>query len=140
MSYVDTSVLVAYYCRERLSKAAQKALDGIVEPTISSLVEVEFHSAIAMKVRTGDLDGHTAHQIVSRFRFHVADGLYRQVAIGPRQYALARDWLGRFATPLRTLDALHLAAAFSGGLPFLTADKGLAQSAEFLGVKYRLIR
>jgi len=140
MSYVDTSVLVAYYCRERLSEAAQKALGGIAEPTISSLVEVEFHSAIAMKVRTRDLDISAASQIISQFRLHAADGLYRLVTIGPRQYALAQDWISRFTTPLRTQDALHLAVAFSNALPLITADKGLAQSAESLGVKCRLIR
>jgi len=134
MSYIDTSVLVAYYCPERLSGTVQKTLAGVAEPTISPLVEVEFHSALSIKVRTGDLDRDSAGRIASQFRLHVSDGLYRLVPVGSREYALARDWLGRFTTSLRTLDALHLAVAFAKGLPLLTADRHLAQSAESLGV------
>ena len=55
MVYVDTSVLAAYYCTEPLSAAAQTAIREAHEPVISLLVEVEFASAVALKVRTGEL-------------------------------------------------------------------------------------
>jgi len=57
-----------------------------------------------------------------------------------KEYVLAADWIGRFATPLRTVDALHLASAFSNGLRLLTADRGLARSAKHFGVECELIR
>jgi uncharacterized protein len=139
MAYIDTSVLVAYYCPEPLSEAAQKAVSGRGGPTISSLVEVEFCSALAMKVRTGDLDAATAGQIISLFRQHVDDAQYAFVPIGSREYGLARDWIGRFSIALRAADALHLAAAFNSNLTLATADKELARAATHFRVKHKLL-
>lgn len=101
MAYLDTSVLAAYYCPERLSDAVGRVLRDISTPTISPLVEIEMYSAGA---------------IISRFQVDMAGGLYGIVDIGPREFHLARNWLSRFSSPLRTLDALHLAAAFSNDL------------------------
>ncbi len=139
MAYIDTSVLVAYYCPEPLSKAAQRFVSNLDEPTISPLVELELYSAVATKVRTGELEQAAANRIVSLFDSHVTDQLYRKLAIEAREFLLAREWIGRFTTPLRTLDALHLARAFTSGLPLLTADRALAGSASVLGVEHKLI-
>ena len=54
MIYLDTSVLVAYYCPEPLSRAAERAARAEVAPSISDLCEVEFASALARKVRARD--------------------------------------------------------------------------------------
>ncbi len=140
MAYLDTSVLVAYYCPEPLSGAAQRAIARLEGPSISPLVEVEFCSAVSLKVRTGELDRATAAQIVALCERHVTDGFYGLVPIAAGEYAQARAWLGQFATALRALDALHLAAAFNHDLPLLTADKMLAQAAGALGVGCTLIR
>jgi uncharacterized protein len=55
-------------------------------------------------------------------------------------YTLARNWIAQFETPLRTLDALHLAIAFTHQIPLVTADEGLGVSAEALGVEVRILR
>ena len=47
MYYIDTSVLVAYYCPEALSEQVQDFLSEQVKPAISTLTEVELFSAIA---------------------------------------------------------------------------------------------
>ena len=137
MPYIDTSVLAAYYCPEKLSPIVAKALAGLAEPVISPLVEIELCSALSQKVRTKDLDAPSASAILAQFQVHVADGRFRFVEIGSREHQLARDWLNRFSTPHRTLDALHLAAAFAYNLELLTADKILADSAKLLGVRCR---
>ena len=139
MAYIDTSVLVAYYCPEPLSAAVQEMLRRTAGPAISPLVEVEVYSAVAAKVRTGGLDKPSAGRVLARFRDHLADGRFTILPITAREYSQARDWLGRFTTPLRTLDALHLAAAFASGLRLLTADQGLAKSARLLKVEHELI-
>ncbi len=139
MSYVDTSCLVAYYAPERLSAIVAEEFAGQELPAISPLVEVELHSAVARKVRVKELDVADATQILLMFRAHLADGYYRVVPIEAREYGLARDWIGRFTTPLRTLDALHLAAAFTNDLEVLTTDKPMARAAQHFGVKCRLI-
>ncbi len=140
MAYVDTSALVAYYCPEPLSEAAQKAIGKADAPTVSPLTEVEFCSALALKVRTGELGTEPAGQLLSQFRLHLEERRYRVVPVETKEYVLAADWISRFATPLRTVDALHLASAFSNGLRLLTADRGLARSAEHLGVECEMIR
>jgi predicted nucleic acid-binding protein len=139
MAYIDTSVLVAYYCPEPLSDAAERAIRQADRPTISALVEVEFCSALAIKMRTGDMDMESAQRILSCFRMHIADRLFTIVPIAAREYAAACQWIGAFAVPLRTVDALHLAAAFANELAVLTADKALARSAEHFGVACQLI-
>jgi predicted nucleic acid-binding protein len=139
MAYVDTCVLVAVYCPEALSAAVQAAIQADPEPTISSLTEVEFVSALAMKTRMGELDPAAATLIQTTFRRHLDDEIYRRVAIESPHYHQAAAWIGTFDTPLRTLDALHLAAAHVLGQPLLTADRALARAAAHLGVDCELI-
>jgi predicted nucleic acid-binding protein len=139
MAYLDTSVVVAYYCPEALSAAVGKAFARIPTPAISPLTEVEVRSGLALKIRTGQISAADASKILAQFSVHLSDGFYRIVEVGPREFELARDWIGLFTTPLRTLDALHLACAFANGLPILTADKSLSNSARSLGVVCKLI-
>lgn len=138
-AYVDTSLLAAYYCPEPVSARAQSEIDLLAVPTISWLVEVELCSAVALKVRTGTLDLAAANRIVSLFEVHRAGNYYQVVTLESREYALARDWIGRFTAPLRALDVLHLACAFANNLTILTTDRGLAKCASVLGVDHRLI-
>jgi hypothetical protein len=51
MSDIDTSVQAAYYCSDTLSRKVQDRLGRIDTPAISALVELELHSAVALKVR-----------------------------------------------------------------------------------------
>ena len=140
MTYIDTSVLAAYYCPEKLSSKIQKKLAGLDAAVISPLVELELASAVAMKIRERELTTTDGNRILSLLKVHLADGLYRIVPIGSREYTLASGWVSSFSTPLRTLDALHLAAAFANELTLLTADRALAKSAEHFGVSCEIIR
>ena len=139
MAYIDTSLLVAYYCPETFSRAAQHEVDKDADPTISQLTQVEFCSALGTKVRTGEMAAEAARRVLACFRMHCSDGDYRIVHIGSREYAAASEWLATLTTPLRTLDALHLAAAFANGLTLVTADKDLAKAAGHFGVKHKLV-
>ncbi len=140
MAYIDTSVLVAYYCPEKLSKAAQRVISGDDSPAISALTDVEFCSALAVKIRTRTLDRDHAHRALSLFRMHCAEHDYQILSLGAREYTAAANWIGDFATTLKTLDALHLATAFANGLQLATADKALAEAARHYGVKYKLVK
>lgn len=48
--------------------------------------------------------------------------------------------MSRLTTPLRTLDALHLAVASGNNIRLVTADAALATSAQFLGVDIFLLQ
>jgi len=137
--YLDTCVLAAYYCPEPLSVAVGKALRHVTLPATSRLVACELSSALSQKVRSGELSRSSAGAVLAQFKKHLRDGHFRSVEIGPREYDLAEEWLNSFSTPLRALDALHLAVAASHGLALLTTDKALAVAAKSLGVQSKLI-
>ncbi len=139
MAYLDTSVLAAYYCPEQLSDAVGRVLGDITTPTISPLVEIELCSALSLKVRTRELDVSSARIIISRFQADITSSLYELIDIGPREFQLARNWLSSFSSPLRTLDALHLAAAFCNDLELITADKPLMAAAKHFSVRCHLV-
>jgi uncharacterized protein len=138
--YVDTSVLGSYYCPERLSHVVGPVMAALSEAVISPIVEVEFCSLLSLKVRARTLTHSAASAALGQFRVHLADRRYTLVEIGSRECELARDWLSTFNTPLRTLDALHLAAAFANRQTILTTDKALANAAEALRVPFQLLR
>ena len=100
---------------------------------------MEFISALALKRRTGDITEVSARRILTLFRQHRTDHVYRLLPIEAREYAIVGEWLTTFRIALRALDALHLAAAFSSGLVLITADKVFAESAGHLGIKHELI-
>jgi predicted nucleic acid-binding protein len=138
--YIDTSLLVPYYCPEALSEAAEQMLRSDPRPALSDLVEVEFFSALGKKVRAGEMSAADAGRTGERFLGHVRQALYARVAVERRHYETARVWLARFALPLRALDALHLAIADGEGLRLATADDDLSRSAKRLGVAVTLVR
>ena len=138
--YIDTSVLVPYYCPEPLSQAAERTLRGDPNPAVSDLVEVEFFSALARKVRAKGMLAADARRIGEQFLGHLQATMYTRIPVQRRHYDVARGWLGRFTSPLRALDALHLAIAEAEGLRLATTDHDLSRSARSLGVIATLVR
>jgi hypothetical protein len=139
MYYLDTSIIAALYLPEPRNAEVQELLCRSEKSAISSLSEVEFYSAIARRVRINELSARNALEVLAQFKVHVDDALYGMIPVEQRDYVLARDWLATLGTPLRTLDALHLAISFSNRLVIVTADRVLAESAQHFGVKHRLI-
>ena len=140
MAYLDTSVLVAYYCPEALSEAAEKMILDDRQPAVSALTEVELVSALARKVRERELSRENANHVLTEFQSHLNQFLFKRILIERDHYSVAFNWLAQFAVPLRTLDALHVAIAAQNNLELITADQRLLQSARKLGVHTRLLR
>jgi hypothetical protein len=137
--YFDTSALVPYYTPEAKSQAVERLVyhqSGIV---ISPLVELELFSALNRKVRTGEISLPEAQKACDFFNLHKANGFYRFVTIAEQEFRIARNWLAQFSTALRTLDALHLAAAFYNELILITADQKLVLIGKKLGIEVKLI-
>jgi uncharacterized protein len=112
----------------------------VPEAVISPLVEVEFASLLSQKVRAVEMSRNDAGVVLAQFRAHISGGFFRVVEAGAAEFELSYGWLARFDTPLRTLDALHLACAFVHGQEMITSDKLLARAARQVGVKSRLVR
>lgn len=140
MIYIDTSVLVAYYCPEPLSPQAERLLRSAVRPSISDLTEVEFASAVRRKVLGGKLNNRQAAKILAQFAAHAAADLYTRLPLERHHFRLAGDLISRLSLPLRALDALHLSVASAGALELVTADKPLSESAARAGVRATLLR
>lgn len=139
MPYLDTSVLTSYYCPEARTARVQQVLPSLVDPVISPLVGVELHCVVARRVRAGALAEVEGRTIFTEFRRHLAEGRLRVIPIEVEAYRLAQDWLAQLATPLRVLDGLHLATAFTHHLPLITADRQLAAVAPHFGVQCDLL-
>jgi uncharacterized protein len=137
--YLDTSVIAPFYWQERLSEVVQALLRNETEVALSQLVEVELFSALSRRVRMGEISQAQAGAIADRFEVDIDDGFYTRLPVEALHYRLAQDWIRRFDTPLRTLDALHLAIASAQGICLITADRGLAGSAEAFGVEVELL-
>lgn len=111
---VDTSALVKYYHPE----IGSSRLIAIVDDTdnvrfTSRLGLVEIHSALARKVRTGELQLTALQQALRRFYADVRGRRFRLIRPATVHERQAIRLLVRKAPvfPLRTLDALQLAAA-----------------------------
>lgn len=135
MHYIDTSVLVAYYCPESLSDKAESFIRKKGVPYLSVLSEVEFSSALAKKIRQKEMDPAAAKRVVAQLQAHLASEFFIRLTLEDYHYRLARDWIQLFKTPLRALDSLHLALASSHNLPVVTSDKNLVKSAKAVGIK-----
>jgi predicted nucleic acid-binding protein len=139
MVYMDTSVIVAYYCPEALSEKAEAFITTHARPAISPLTELELFSAISRKIREGNMDRKDGSRIIAKFLSHLDDLFYNKIPIEQHHYRLARDWIGQFITSLRSLDAIHLSIASSEGATLVTADEVLATSRETLAVDVILL-
>jgi predicted nucleic acid-binding protein len=135
MFYIDTSVLAAYYYPEPISDSVEKFILKIKRPAISALTEVELASSLSIKVREKSISKNAANQILSKFQSHLASGFFNRLAVVNVHYQTAKSWISQFVTPLRTLDALHLAITSTNNLTLLTADQQLAGAAEHFGIK-----
>lgn len=134
MYYIDTSVLVAYYCPEPFSEKAESFLTAHPQLAISYLTELELFSAVSRKIREGGMTPEDGNRVTAKFLSHLDNYFYTILPVESHHYKLARDWIGHFSTPLRSLDSIHLAIASQETATIVTADKGLAKSAELLAV------
>ncbi len=75
-----------------------------------------------------------------KLRSDLDNGFYTLLELKPVHYKRAREWISRFETPLRTLDALDLAIAAENDLCLVTSDAGLTISAETFGIKVQILR
>lgn len=137
--YLDTSVLVSVYTPEARSRRALDRLAAADALFLSRLAEVEFCSALALKIRTRDLSRRDAEKILALFKRHVERQVYSRLHLTSAVYDLGQTLLTQFTTPLRTLDALHLACSAHVNATLLTADRALALSAKRLEIPCELL-
>lgn len=136
MIYIDTSALVPVFVREPKSEAIIGWLESSGERlAISEWSLVEFASAAAIKVRTGQVAPNLAKQ--STARVHEFAQKHCTVAVpGREEFRRAAELAGDGTLKLRAGDALHLAIAESlSAQGILCLDDAMIESAKSLGMK-----
>ncbi len=139
MIYVDTSVLAAYYCPEPLSALAQRALQQERELALSPLVELEFVSAVARKVRGREMHVTGGRRIHATFEAHLNQGIYTRPALHGPHSVMAREWLATFRIPLRTPECPPRCSRCSRGRDRYDRRYRAGRGLPKVGVKARLI-
>jgi predicted nucleic acid-binding protein len=132
--YFDTSVVLSLYLEDAFTT---QAVDFYAEhaqfATVSDWVDLEGKSALGVLVRSGQITIEKARRVLNEYEADRAEGRYRAVSLGPREFAAGRDALG-LGSVLRAGDALHLGTALQARLPLVTSDKNLHRSAVEAGV------
>ncbi|HID19972.1 MAG TPA: PIN domain-containing protein [Methanophagales archaeon] len=116
--FLDTSALVKRYHQEVGTDISDKIFgEEDKELFISDLSIIEFHSAIALKVRTREISRDAFFHLIGLFSNELDIGLYQVMRIDEAEKQEAVKLLAKygFDYALRTLDGLQLAAMESVG-------------------------
>lgn len=132
--YFDSSVLVAYYTVEERTDDAKSIVEKAELPVISDLCVAELNVVIRRKQRQGFMSEEAASAVFELFDQHVED-IYVRVGLDDGHLEATRQLSLQTETPLRTLDALHLAVATDVGGAIATFDDRLAQASRSVGVE-----
>jgi len=136
-AYLDTSVLVPLFFNETGTAAARLALAQEPSPWISHWTLAEFASAVAFKLRNGQVSDAVADRARRLFQAFTTSQL-TVVDVLREDFANAADLCRTAPAPgLRTPDALHLAVAQRLGLSLVSFDAALMQAARGHGVACR---
>ena len=135
-AYIDTSALAKWYVREARSDYEAEWIRARAPVFVCGLTIVEMRSLLARHRREGLLDPDAERRVLATFESDLRDGhLVRTPWPGDTLFDAANSLIARCAAPLRTLDALQLAAALASGCRrFATADGVQADAAVELGL------
>ena len=140
MVYVDTSIIVKLYIKEKYSRNASNWLKKNNEAIpLTSFHELEFTNAIHLKLFRTETTPQAIRQIMARIEEHEKKGIY---------YRPPLDWSAVFIHAIdlskkhsanlgsRALDIIHVASALSiHADKFLTLDDRQSQLAALAGLK-----
>jgi predicted nucleic acid-binding protein len=140
MIYTDTSVWVALLTPEAGTARVEQWFEPMSETLVSAdWTLTEFHSAIAIKTRTGQLLGDQAKEVLAFFEQLSAGGL-TLIPVSRAAYRAAAALVDDYQQGLRGADALHIAVAQELGIQrFATLDRNQAANAQRLGLTLELL-
>ena len=136
MIYLDTSLLVTALTAEPDTAPVQAWLVKFEAGALctSDWAVSEFSSALALKLRRGDLSDEERARVLSNWRVTQQANLV-VIPVPQPAYDLAARFCDRHEMGLRAGDALHLAVASLGGHSLATLDAVMAKGAVAVGVE-----
>jgi uncharacterized protein len=140
MLYIDTSVLVCALTKEQRTSSVQQwlALQAADQLQISDWVVSEFSSALALKLRTGQI-GMTQRGGALAMFTQLTVNTFQVLPVERSAFRLAARFCDLPTLGLRAADALHLAICAEHGTTLCTLDQQLGQAAPLVGVASVLI-
>jgi uncharacterized protein len=140
MLYLDTSLLVAALTNETRTTAVQQWLEeqDPEELAASDWVAAEFSSALAMKLRAGQIGPDGRADALAMFTNLCRDSL-EIVPVSRSDFRLAARLADRHQLGLRAGDALHLAICVGLGAELCTLDRRLSDAGSEVGVQTTLV-
>ena len=136
MIYVDTSVIVPLLTTEPKTDTVTAwfaSLDGT--PACADWLLTEFHSALSIKVRTGQITEIDAKRVRKEFEI-LAEGGVQLIPVSRSAFKHAAKMVQQHQHGLRSGDSLHLAVALELEASHMaTLDSTLAASAKRNGIK-----
>ena len=136
MVYVDTSVIVPLLTTEPKTGTVIAWFATLeVAPTCADWLLSEFHSALSIKIRSGQINEADAKRVRKEFEI-LADGGLRIVPVSRDAFRHAAKMVQQHEHSLRSGDSLHLAVALElEASQMATLDSTLAANAKRNGIK-----
>lgn len=145
--YWDTSCVLALYVPEGISSQVSDLASAEKGPIHSSaILEFEMTFAIHAKEARGEIPSGSSKRVLSRFQNDLQRGRFLLVPLGIDIKASAKVIAAKILQTeptvfLRTLDGIHIATALElGSSELITADKKMADAANLLGIKAKLLK
>ena len=139
MLYLDTSLVVSAISNEIATPRVQQWLrHQSDELLISYWTVTELSSAMAMKLRTGDITVDRRRRAFAKFEELRADN-FTLLRVTSAHFKVAATFADRHELSVRANDALHLAIAAAQGATVCTLDQRLAVAGPELGVPTQLL-
>lgn len=138
-AFLDTSALAKWYLNEAGAERFVRFLQRTTARAVSRLALVEIRSLLGRRRRAREITAQSERLVLRAVEGDVAAGFLEVHPLDDLQAVRAAELMTRLRRrPLRTLDALHLAAAEGVGYPvFATADRVQAGAARAIGLRVR---